>query len=459
VSHPLKSGKKLRDRIMKLLRLLLFSLMLLLAPISAYSAVQEFRLDNGLKVLFIEDHKIPIASFQIWYKVGGMDEPAGKSGMSHFLEHMMFKGTPKYGSKVFSALVQKKGGTDNAFTTKDYTTYFQNLPSSEIRLSIELESDRMKNLLLRQTDLDAERSVVMEERRMRYEDNPQNLLNEEVAAASIKVQAYRKPVIGWMEEILAITREDMVEHYSTFYSPDNAFIILSGDVNPAELMSVIKKEFGSIPSAGAKIKRIRTVEPLQTGEKTVTLESETAQLSAIAMAFHVPSFPDMDSSALDILSSILSGGKSTRLYRSLVYEKRIALAASADYEGLSRDPYLFYIDATVAPGKNPKEVEKALLDEIDKISAKPPSAEEVQKAKNQVEASFIFARDSSYAEGLYTGMFEIIGGWRLKDTYLEGIRKVTPQAVSEVARKYLSRENRTIGYLIPKKAGKQDEKK
>jgi zinc protease len=170
------------------------------------------------------------------------------------------------------------------------------------------------------------------------------------------------------------------------------------------------------------------------------------------MAFHVPSFPDRESYALDILASILSGGKSTRLYRSLVYEKRIALSVNADYEGLNRDPYLFYVDATVAPGKDIKKVEKALLDEISGISGQLPSEEEVQKAKNQVEAGFIFARDSSYAEALYTGIFEIVGGWRLKDTYLEGIRKVTPKDVSDAARRYLTRENRTVGYLIPKKA-------
>ena len=433
-------------------RLLL--ILVLIIPSVAFAGVQEFMLENGLKVIFIEDHKIPIANFQIWYKVGGIDEPAGKSGISHFLEHMMFKGTPKYGSKVFSNLVQKKGGMDNAFTTIDYTMFFQKLPSSEILLSIDLESDRMKNLLLNQADLDAERSVVMEERRMRYEDDPKNILREEVAATAIKVQAYRKPVIGWMEEIAAITRADMVEHYGIYYSPDNAFIIISGDVNPAELMPLIRKKFGVIPPAGAKIKRVTTVEPPQRGEKIVYRESETAEVPGIVIAYHVPRFPDKDSNALDILSSILSGGKSSRLYKRLVYEKRIALSTNADYEGINRDPYLFSVEATAAPGKDIKDVEKALLDEIAAISAQPPTKEEVQKAKNQVESAFVFARDSSFAEALYTGMFEIIGGWRLRDLYLEGIRKVTPEEVSDVARRYLTRENRTTGYLVPKKAGK-----
>ncbi len=435
----------------------LLAFLIFICPLAASAAVQEFKLDNGLKILFIEDHKIPLATFQIWYRVGSMDEPAGKSGISHFLEHLMFKGTPRYGSKVFSNLIQSKGGTDNAHTTRDYTMYHQTLPSDAMRLSVELESDRMKNLSLNPNDLESERSVVMEERRMRYEDDPQNLLDEEVTTTSLEAQAYRKPVIGWMSEIAAITRKDVVDYYATYYSPDNAFIIVSGDVKPDELMPIIKKEFGKIPPAGNRISRVRTFEPPQKGEKIVYLEKESAELPFIIMAYHVPSFPDKDSAALDVLSTILSGGKSSRLYLSLVYEKRIALDASADYSGLNRDPFLFQLSATAAPGKDIKEVEKALSDEVEKLAKEPPSAEEVQKAKNQVEASFIFARDSSYSEALYTGMFEVVGDWRLKDKYLEGIRGVTPEAVRDVAARYLTKQNRTIGYLMPKKHGGTNE--
>jgi len=420
-------------------------------PLVASTAVQEFTLDNGLKILFIEDHKIPLATFQIWYRVGSIDEPAGKSGMSHLLEHMMFKGTPHYGSKVFSNLIQRKGGMDNAHTSKDYTMYHQTLPSDAVRVSIELEADRMKGLSLDSKELESERSVVMEERRMRYEDDPQNLLYEELMATSLKVQAYRKPVIGWMSEIAAISRHDLADYYGTYYSPDNSFIIVSGDVKPSELMPLIKKEFGKIPPAGNKLKRVKTVEPAQKGEKIVYLEKESAELPYILMAHHVPSFPDKDSFALEVLSTVLSQGKSSRLYRSLVYEKRIALETSADYDGLSRDPFLFIIGATVAPGKEMKDVERALLAEIEKIAKEPPTAAELQKAKNQVEASFIFARDSSYSEALYTGMFEVVGNWRLKDTYITGIRSVNPEDVRDVARRYLTKENRTTGCLLPQK--------
>lgn len=432
----------------------MFIFLLILAPLSASAAVEEFKLDNGLRILFIEDHRIPIANFQIWYRVGSIDEPAGKSGISHFLEHMMFKGTPRFGSKTFSLLVQKKGGIDNAFTTRNYTMYYQKIPSDAIKLSIALEADRMKNLMLQPADVEAERGVIMEERRMRYEDDPQRLLYEKVAAAAMRPHPYYRPVIGWMEEIASISRDDLAGYYGAYYSPDNAFVILSGDVKPAEIMPLIKKEFGAIPPAGARIRRPETTQPLKEGARTVRLDSEAARLQSVVMVFNAPSFPHRDHFALDILSSILSGGKSTRLYRSLVYEKKIAINADAYYEGLNRDPFLFALSATVAPGKDIREVEKALTDEIRLIASKPPTTEELRKAINQAEAGFIFARDSSYSEALYTGMFEMAGGWRLKDKYLEGIRNVTAEQVSAAARRYLTEENRTTGYLIPKKAGK-----
>ena len=422
---------------------------------SAFSAVQEFMLDNGLKVLFIEDHKIPLATFQIWYKVGSIDEPAGKSGMSHLLEHMMFKGTYKYGSKELSNAVQRRGGTDNAFTTKDYTMYYETMPSDFISLPIEFEADRMKNLTFK--DLKSERSVVMEERRMRTEDDPQNLLFEETLAASLMVHAYRKPVIGWMDEIASITRDDLASYYGTYYSPDNAFIILSGDVYPDKLLPLIKKDFGPIKPAGSRLQRIITVEPAQQGEKIANLVSESAELPYILAVYHVPSFPDKDSYALDVLSTILGGGKSSRLYLELVYRQRLAIEASADYADLNRNPYVFIINISIAPAKNTKDVMSALDAEIEKLKKEPPSAEEIQKAKNQVEAGFEFARDSSYSEALYTGMFQILGDWKLRDRYLEGIRNVTAADVQNAARRYLTRENRTIGYLKPGKREAHDE--
>jgi zinc protease len=434
--------------------LYLLSVVLFLTPANLHAFVKEYRLDNGLKVLIIEDHKAPLAIFQIWYRVGSRDEPAGKTGMSHLLEHMMFKGTHRYGSKVFSNIIQRNGGADNAFTTKDYTMYFQTLSSDRIEISVELEADRMTNLLLDSGDVVSERNVVMEERRMRTEDSPQNLLHEELVAAAFNNHPYRSPVIGWMSDIASIEKEDLYGYYRKYYSPDNAFIVVSGDVKPESMLQKIKKHFANIPLAGTDRKtKAGSVEPEQKEEKRIYLKRD-AELPYILTAYHVPSFPHKDCFALEVLSTILSGGRSSRLYRSIVYEKKLAIESFADYIGFHKDPFLFLFGAAAAPGKDIEEVERAIDAEIEKIKREPPSDREMQKAKNQIEAFFIFAQDSNYSKAYYAGLFEILGSWKLVDTYLEGIRRVAPEDIQAVARKYFSRDNRTVGILIPtKKAG------
>ncbi|MFZ3122917.1 MAG: pitrilysin family protein [Thermodesulfovibrionales bacterium] len=432
---------------MRKLAVLIF--IILLIPLSLYAGVNEYKLDNGLKVLVIEDHKSPLATFQIWYRVGSRDEPAGKSGISHLLEHMMFKGTPKYGSKAFSKMVKKNGGVDNAFTTKDYTMYYQTLSSDRIDISIELEADRMQNLILDPREFIAERNVVMEERRMRYEDDPQNSLYEEVLAAAFKSHSYHWPVIGWMSDIFSIERSDLLAHYKAYYSPDNAVIVVSGDVKAEEIIKKIEASFGSIsPSSGRMV--VTSKEGEQKGERRISLRRE-AELPYIIAVYHTPSVPHPDSYALEVLGMILSGGKSSRLYRSIVYEKKLAIGASADYSGLNKDPYLFLFDATAAPGKDIKDVENALYAEIEKIKKELPSEREVQKAKNQIEASFVMGQDSIYYQAQIAGMFEMLGSWKLKEQYLENIRKTTPEDVSSAAKKYLREDNRTVGILIPMK--------
>lgn len=432
---------------MKKLAAIIFIIFLIPITVSAY--VKEYKLDNGLKVLIIEDHKAPLATFQIWYKVGSRNEPVGKTGLSHFLEHMMFKGTEKYGSKEFSRIIQKNGGMDNAYTTKDYTVYYQMLASDRIDLSIDLESDRMKNLIMDPKEVIAERNVVMEERRMRYEDDPQSLLYEEVIAAAYKSHPYQWPVIGWMADIAAIERDDLLNYYRKYYSPDNAFIIVAGDVNPEEIIKKVRASFNNIPPSLDQ-KLVTSKEEEQKGERRVYLKRE-AELPYIIIAYHTPSFPAEDSYALDVLSMILSGGKSSRFYRSLVYEKKLALNAYADYSGLYKDPFLFLLAATAAPGKDIKEVEDALYSEVEKIKNELPHEREIQKAKNQIEASFIMGQDSLFFQARLTGIFEMVGGWHLKEKYLEGIRKVSPDDVSKVARKYLNEDNRTVGTLVPTK--------
>ncbi|MBF0564673.1 MAG: insulinase family protein [Nitrospirae bacterium] len=411
--------------------------------------VKEYKLENGLKVLIVEDHKAPIATFQVWYRVGSIYEHAGKTGISHLLEHMMFKGTPRFGSKVFSNIIQKHGGTDNAFTTKNYTMYYQTLISSRLDLSIDMESDRMVNLMLRPEDFKSERQVVMEERRLRTDDNPQDYLLEEVTSKAFAVHPYGNPVIGWMKDIESITVGDLRKYYENYYNPSNAVIVISGDVNPESAMKMIKEKFGPIP--GRIVERPAVpAEPQQTEEKRITVKKQ-AQMPALLMVYHVPSIPQKDSYALDVLATIFSG-KSGRLYQNLVRNQRIALNAMAFYSGLSLDPDLFYFSGTPAQGKDTSELENSLLKEIDMVKTNPPSEQDVQKAKNQIEASFIMGQDSIYFQGEILGMYEMLGDWHLKDKYLDEINIVRPEDVQRVAQKYFTKENRTAGVLLP--AGK-----
>jgi len=428
----------------------LIFLLALLSPIAADAAdVKEYQLENGPRVVVVEDHKSPLATFQVWYSVGSRDEPSGKSGISHLLEHMMFKGTRKYGPSMLSRIVQRNGGMDNAHTTKDYTAYFEILPADRIGLAIELEADRMSDLTIDPKQVSSERNVVMEERRLRYEDDPQNSLFEEVVAAAFKVHPYHKPVIGWMPEIESIDRGDLLSYYKTHYSADRATIVVVGDVKADEIVEQIRKHFKTVPHENNN-QRPAAAEPEQKGERKVTLRRE-AELPCIIIAYHTPTFPHEDSYALDVLSTVLSAGKSSRLYQSLVYEKKIALGAFADYSGFNKDPYLFTFFATAAPGKEIGGVEDAVNSEIEKIKETVPTEREIQKAKNQIEASFIMGQDSIYAQAMKYGLFEMLGDWRLMDRYLEGIRKVRPEDVSSAAKKYLTEGNRTVGILIPTK--------
>lgn len=428
-------------------------LVLLLTPLHVSAInVQEHLLDNGLKVLLLEDHKAPTATFQVWYRVGSRDEKIGKTGLSHLLEHMMFKGTKKHGPKTFSQAIQRVGGTDNAFTTGEYTGYFELLASDRLDLPIELEADRMQNLVLTSEAVLSERDVVMEERRMRYDDDPQNLLFQEVVATAFKNHPYRWPVIGWMSDLKTLNPEDLRQHYATYYAPNNAVILVIGDIEPSGVLAKIKDAFGKIP-AGPGIKAVPVTEDEQQGEKRVILRKE-AELPVVISVYKTPAVYQQDGAALEVLSSILSGGKSTRLHNVLVYEKQLALSAWAGYDGMRRDPHLFYTGATAAHGRSIDEVEKTLLAEVEKISTEPPTAPEIQKAKNQVEASFIMEQDSIYMQARLIGSFEMIGGWRLVDSYLASIRAVTAADVQRVAAKYLIPEHRTTGVLIPLEAKK-----
>lgn len=421
----------------------------LLFPLMALSSIVEHRLENGLKVITYTDRSSPVSTFQVWYRVGGIDEPEGKSGISHLLEHLMFRGSKNYPGNVFSKIIQANGGVDNAFTTKDYTVYFQRLAPEKLEISITLESDRMANLLLNKEDFELEKKIVLEERRQRYEDDPENLIFEEVIGTAFKNHPYRRPVIGWTEEIESITLEDVKEHYRKFYCPDNAFIIVAGDIEEEEVLRKIREKFEKIPKCTSPKSSKLPLEPKQYGEKRVILKRQT-HLPVLVMAYKVPAFPNIDSLSLELLSSILGGGKSSRLYRKLAVEKELVVDVATSNSPLSRDGFLFFVYAYIKDISKIEEVERVIRDEIDKLKRELPEERELEKAKNQVEASFLFSQDSVFGHSLYLGRFEILGDWRLINEYRRSIISLTALDIQSTAKKYLTNENLTVGILLPR---------
>lgn len=409
---------------------------------------QEFILSNGMKVLLVEVPKAPVATVQVWYKVGSRNEVMGRAGLSHMLEHMMFKGTAKYPKGEFSRLIRKNGGTDNAFTSQDFTAYFENLAADRVELALELEADRMQGLVLDRPELTTEREVVKEERRLRTEDDPQGALVEALFAQAYFSHPYHWPVIGWFGDLDAMTLDDLQRHYDTYYSPNNATLVVVGDINTESLLLTIKQLFEPIPR-GPEPKPIATMEPEQKGERRFLLKRE-AQVPFVMIGYRVPNFTSEDSYALDILDSILSHGKSARLYQSLVYDQKSALAVGSEYSLLQADPGLFYFYALVSPGQKPESVEDALHQEIKRLQTDPPTELELQRAKNQVEAAHIFEQDSNFRHAMLLGQAESVGaGWRKIDQFVEQIRAVTTKDIQRVARQYLTEDNRTVGTLIP----------
>jgi len=415
--------------------------------------VQEFVLDNGLKVLLLEDHKSPSVTFQVWYRVGSRNEKDGKSGLAHFLEHFMFKGTPTTAPEEYSRIIAKNGGRSNAFTTPDMTVYFATMSREKISIQLELEADRMANALLGETYFEPEKKVIQEERRLRTDDNPAAALGEVSNAVAYTVHPYRRPVVGWMEDIENLSRQDLVDFYKLYYAPNNAFIVVSGDFSTAEILPKIKTAYGQIPR-GAEPPKVKVTEPEQRGERRVTLKKE-AELPFIMMYYHAPNLTSPDSFALDLLSVVLAGGRSSRLHHELVYKKRLASGIDADYSAVSIDPTGFSVSAQLLPGKDMPELEREIDRQLEKMKNDLVTDKELQKAKNQVEAAFVFAQDSIFGQAMKIGLYEIAGGWRQMDDYLDGIRKVSREDIRRVAKKYLERDRRTVGILIPTKAKPQ----
>lgn len=434
-----------------IVRLVLVLLLLFFLTLPSVAAIRdhvsETVLTNGLKVILLENHKAPLITFQVWYRVGSRNEEWGKTGLSHMLEHMMFKGTEKVGPEEFSRIIQENGGNDNAFTSEDYTAYFENLRSDRIQVAIDLESDRMQNLVLRDKDFKTERMVVLEERRLRTEDDPQSYLLEQLGASAFQMSPYHWPTIGWEQDIEQFTLDDVKKYHQTYYNPANAFLVVVGDFKKEELLPHIKKAFGVIPK-GEPPNQKRDEERKQPGERRIFVKKE-AQLPYLVMGYHVPNLSESDSYVLEVIASILSSGKSSRFYKNLVQDKKLVLSADADNSLLSHDPGLFYISAEPLPGKEVADVEEALDQEIKRLKKEPVSDKELTKAKNQIEAGFIYAQDSLFSQAMLLAEYEISGSWKMIDDYISSIRKVTPEDIQRVARRYLIDENRTVGILVP----------
>jgi zinc protease len=418
------------------------------APAAAGPGVAEATLDNGLRVLVLEDHRSPVVSVQVWYRVGSRNERPGATGLAHFLEHMMFKGTPTHGKGEFARLVEQNGGRDNAFTSQDVTSYYVDTAAEKVEMVLALEADRMRHLLLDPKEIDSERQVVMEERRTRTEDDPDGLLSEEMSSLAFKAHPYRWPIIGWMADIERINPVELRAFYDTYYRPNNAMLVLVGDVKASEILSRIRQVFGAIPR-GPDPPPVTAVEPPQIDERRLLVRKAGAQLPIVDLAWHVPNFRSEDAPALELLSTILSEGRASRLYRRLTYERRLALSAGGDYSYFSVDPNIFWLFATPLPGQSPEAIERALIEEIERVKAEPVPAEELERAKNQVEASFIWRQDSVHSRATSLARFELVGSWRLLERFVPAVRAVTAADIQRVARAYFPTDRKNAAILLP----------
>ncbi len=432
--------------------LLALVLGLFAVALSANPAVHEYKLDNGLKLIVKEDHRAPIMVSQVWYKVGSSYEHDGITGLSHVLEHMMFKGTKAHPNGEFSRIISENGGRENAFTSQDYTAYFQTMEKSRLPVSFELEADRMRNLTIPDDEVLKEVKVVMEERRMRTDDNPQSLTYEQFNATAYTSSPYRIPVIGWMDDLENLQVEDLKDWYRMWYAPNNATLVVVGDVDPDEVYAQARKYFGPL-----KPSKIRPVKPRheirQLGRKDLKVEAP-AKLPYLIMGYKAPvvlnAEQDWEPYALDVLAGVLDGGDSARLARELVRGKAVAASAGASYDGYDRLETLFLLSGTPATGHSIADLEKALLEQVKRLREKPASAKELERVKAQIRASKVYEQDSIFYQAMQIGILETVGlSWKDADAYLERIEAVTPEQVQAVARKYLVPERLTVAQLVP----------
>jgi zinc protease len=425
---------------------------LCLCAISAQAEVFERQLANGLKVVVKEDHRAPVVVQQVWYKAGSMDESTGTTGVAHVLEHMMFKGTKSVPAGEFSRRIAAAGGRENAFTSNDYTAYFQQLHKSRLPLAMKLEADRMHNLDLSDAEFGKEIQVVMEERRMRTDDEPHALLAERMNAVVYQEHPYQHPVIGWMSDLQAMQGADARNWYRRWYVPNNATLVIAGDVKADEVFALVQRYYGNIPKRALQPRR-RFTEPEQSGIKRLVVKAP-AELPYLVMSYHAPVVRDAKNDwkpyALEVLSGVLDGNESARLNQALVREQQVASSVGAGYDSVGRGPTQFQLEGVPSEGRTVAELEAALREQVDKLVKEGVSAEELQRVKAQVEASQVYQRDSVFYQAMQIGQMESVGlSQRDIPVMLEKLRAVTAEQVQAVAREFLRDDNLTVAVLDP----------
>ncbi|MBK8764281.1 MAG: insulinase family protein [Burkholderiaceae bacterium] len=432
----------------------LFASLLALAGAALPAAAQttEFMLANGMKVIVKEDHRAPTVAHMVWYRAGSIDEVNGKTGVAHVLEHLMFKGTRQFGPGEFSKRIAALGGRENAFTSRDYTGYYQQLHKSALAEAMTLESDRMHNLVLSKDEFDKEIKVVMEERRWRTEDRAQSLVMEQLNAAAFIASPYRAPVVGWMNDLEAMTVDDAREWYERWYAPNNALLIVAGDVQPAEVLALAERTYGRLPARPLPARKPQ-IEPPQRGIRRLSVKAP-ADNPMVVLGFQAPVLRDVerdaDPFALEVLSAMLALNDTGRFTRRLVRELRIANAAEAGYEMISRGPGLFLLMAVPAEGKTTEDTERAMRAEIARIAADGVPEDELRRIKTQYVAAETYKLDSIFAQAMESAQLEITGfAQRDGPRMLERIRAVTPAQIQDVARRYFGDDTLTVVTLLP----------
>lgn len=418
----------------------------------ANAPTQEKTLANGLKIVVQEDHRAPVVVSQVWYKVGSSYENVGQTGVSHVLEHMMFKGTPKLGPGEFSKLIAAQGGEENAFTTSDYTAYYQVIGANKLPLCFELEADRMQNLLVDDSEFKKEIRVVMEERRWRTEDNPESKTYERFLASAYISHPDHNPVIGWMNDLQHLDSQHVRDWYKTWYKPNNAVLVVVGDVQTEQVFQLAERFFGPIPAASVPSLPIpKEVEPL--GERRLTVKLP-AKLPALLMGFNVPTLTSADDKqevyALRMLAGILDGGESARFATQLVRAQQVAAGINSGYSGFDRGDSLFMVSAVPTQNHSMDDLEKAIWQQIDKIKTDPISNDELQRVKAQIISSDVYKQDDIQHRAMQIGTLEAVGlGWKTQDEYTAALQNVTVDQIKAVAKKYLTHDRLTVAKLDP----------